>query len=70
MFCPLHILPILHGKNDGECVTCKRLGLTVIQCEIDKISRTIDTMIEQGYVVDFRQSHAVVVLTRDRSELN
>lgn len=60
MKCPLHRLPILHG-NGEKCAACERLGLKVVTCELDKVSRTIDTLVAQGYEIDFHQSHAVVV---------
>ena len=65
MYCPLHRIPILYGADDGVCATCQRLNLTVIECELDKIDRTQTTMFEQGYEQDFRQSHAVLVFTRN-----
>jgi hypothetical protein len=60
MLCPLHRLPILSGQGD-TCAACVRLGLVVVTCELDKVDRTIDTLQEQGYEVDLRQSHAVIV---------
>lgn len=65
MFCPLHRLPMLHGAG-GTCAACEKLGLTVIECEVDKISRTVDTMCEQGYVFrpEGNQSWAVLVFQK------
>jgi hypothetical protein len=63
MFCPLHRLPVLAGQGI-TCSACDRLGLVVIDCELDKIERTLDTLIEQGYELDFHRSHAVIVYAR------
>jgi hypothetical protein len=65
MLCPLHRLPILAGSGD-KCSACERLGLTVIECELDKQDRSLGTMLAQGYEVDFRQSHAVLVFTKGK----
>lgn len=65
MNCPLHRLPVLHG-NGERCAACERLGLVVVTCELDKIDRTLDTLLAQGYEIDFRQSHAVIVYETNR----
>lgn len=66
MFCPLHRAPVLHG-NGGTCATCDRLGLVVVECEIDKINRCIDTANAQDTMTyDPRQSHAVLVFTKNQ----
>jgi hypothetical protein len=67
MYCPLHRAPVLHGRDAGRCQTCDRLGLTVIECELDKIDRTRDTLEAQGQECDLRQSHAVLVFRRKES---
>lgn len=66
MFCPLHKYPAITGLGE-KCTACERLGLIVVQCEIDKISRSMDTIIEQGYECDFRQSNAVLVFRKEQS---
>lgn len=60
MLCPLHRLPILVGSGDA-CQTCEELGLRVVTCELDKVSRVIDTLEAQGHEVDHFHSHAVIV---------
>lgn len=67
MLCPLHRLSILSGSGD-VCETCQRFGITVIECELDKVDRTLTTMLEQNYELDHRQSHAVLVFYRNASE--
>lgn len=59
--CPVHEC----FTPGGDCPRCNEQGISVIECEIDKISRTIDTMVEQGYILDprGRASYAVLVFT-------
>lgn len=60
LFCPLHRKPLLDA-NGGKCPDCERLGIEVATCELDKQSRAIDTLLEQGYEIDFQRSHCVIV---------
>ncbi len=61
MYCPLHRAPILHGRDNGICAACARLGVAVIECELDKIDRVRDTAEQSGFDFDHHQSCAVLV---------
>lgn len=56
IFCPIHHCITLAG----ECDHCKSWGLVVIDCEPDKISRTVDTMESQGFILS-RPVRAIAV---------
>jgi hypothetical protein len=58
--CPLHKC-LCSASNDGNCPKCQELGLQVVICELDKISRTQDTMHEQGFETLHSRSYAVIV---------
>lgn len=60
MFCPLHREPLLEASG-GLCKHCERLGIRVATCELDKRERVLDTLLEQGYEIDFGRSHVVIV---------
>ena len=47
MYCPLHRYQ--REEKTDVCPRCEQEGMTVVECEIDKISRAIDTLDQQGY---------------------
>lgn len=58
MYCPLHRHQlVLFGQT---CPLCEKLGFRVEVVEIDKISRAVDTLHEQGFDLTGR-SFAVLV---------
>lgn len=62
--CPIHHRP----TPGGTCQSCVDQGVFAIVCEIDKISRTVDTLTEQGYEMDPRGNASFAVLVfREKS---
>lgn len=51
MWCPLHRYVQKEDLADEKCPKCSALGQVAIECEIDKISRVMDTMNQQGYTL-------------------
>ena len=66
MYCPLHRYQQEEGLND-TCLKCSALGQIAIECELDKISRTVDTLHEQGYSLGLPcdGTRAVLVFKKD-----
>lgn len=64
MRCPLHLLPVLHSEG-GHCLACERAGLQVVTCELDNLYEVLMAYFKQGYEIDYRQSHAVIVVDKD-----
>lgn len=58
IFCPIHHRP----TPGGVCESCDRMGIFAIVCEIDKISRTVDTLTQQDYEYDPRGNASFAVL--------
>jgi hypothetical protein len=66
LICPIHRV-LCSASNDCKCPKCEAEGITTIICELDKISRTQDTMHEQGFETLHARSYAVIVFdTRSR----
>lgn len=66
MYCPLHRYQQDEGF-DETCPKCSAMGQVAIECELDKISRCVDTMNEQGYTLGLPSdgTRAVLVFKKE-----